>query len=75
MKFLGHSNKNLHGGEVNSADSPVNDTEKTIGTSNRDDTGSSDEDLPSKDVQAGIKKVEAVTLTWTKTELYLAYFW
>jgi len=30
---------------------------------------------PSDDVQAGVKKVEAITLTWTKRELYCAYFW
>ena len=29
----------------------------------------------SEDVQFGVKKVEAVTLTWTKNELIFAYAW
>ena len=29
--------------------------------------------VPSEDVQEGIKKIEAVTLTWTRNELILAY--
>jgi hypothetical protein len=37
-----------------------------------DDDGASIE-APSEDVQEGIKKVEAVTLTWTKNELIIAY--
>lgn len=36
---------------------------------------SSDEEKPSEGVQEGIKKVEAVTLTWTGRELLLAYLW
>lgn len=31
------------------------------------------EKIPTPDVQTGVKKVEAVTLTWTKNELILAY--
>ncbi len=31
------------------------------------------EKIPTPDVQDGVKKVEAVTLTWTKNELILAY--
>jgi hypothetical protein len=31
------------------------------------------EKIPTPDVQIGVKKVEAVTLTWTKNELILAY--
>lgn len=30
---------------------------------------------PSEDVQDGLKKVQAVTLTWTNKELYFAYGW
>ncbi len=29
--------------------------------------------VPSADAQAGVKKIEAVTLTWTKNELIVAY--
>lgn len=37
-----------------------------------DDDGASIE-APSEDVQEGVKKAEAVTLTWTKNELIIAY--
>lgn len=30
---------------------------------------------PSKDAQQGVRSVEAVTLTWTKTSLVLAFIW
>lgn len=30
---------------------------------------------PSKDAQQGVQNVEAVTLTWTKTSLALAFAW
>lgn len=30
---------------------------------------------PSKDAQSGVMSVEAVTLTWTKTSLVLAFVW
>jgi hypothetical protein len=33
------------------------------------------ERVPSQNVQDGVKKVEAVTLTWTKNQLILAYGW
>jgi hypothetical protein len=33
------------------------------------------QEIPSPNVQEGIKKVEAVTLTWTKKELIFAYAW
>jgi hypothetical protein len=39
------------------------------------DDANSLEKIPSVDAQAGVKKVEAVTLTWTKNELYVAYGW
>lgn len=55
--------------------------EKNLGEKNNDDIGearSADDDnilekIPTPDVQGGIKKVEAVTLTWTRNELILAY--
>lgn len=40
-----------------------------------DDYDNALEEKPSDDVQAGVKKVEAVTLTWTKGELIFAYAW
>jgi hypothetical protein len=33
------------------------------------------EKYPSADAQTGVKKVEAVTLTWSKKDLYIAYGW
>lgn len=39
------------------------------------DDSNSLEKVPSADAQAGVRKVEAVTLTWTKQELILAYAW
>jgi hypothetical protein len=35
---------------------------------------SSLERVPSQSVQDGVKKIEAVTLTWTQNQLILAYF-
>lgn len=32
-----------------------------------------DSDLPDPDEQSGVKRVEAVTLTWSKKQLYLVY--
>lgn len=65
--------------EVSPAEPQV---EKNPGEKNHDDIGearSTDDDnilekIPTPDVQAGVKKVEAVTLTWTRNELILAYF-
>ncbi len=57
-----------------SAESPKldQDPEKQVSTAADYDTAS---EKPSEDVQAGVKKVEAVTLTWTRKELILAYGW
>jgi hypothetical protein len=33
------------------------------------------ERVPSQNVQDGVKKIEAVTLTWTRNQLILAYAW
>jgi hypothetical protein len=58
-----------------------------IGTVNPSESGHADEKqattfddnslerVPSPTVQAGVKKVEAVTLTWTKNQLIFAYGW
>jgi len=39
------------------------------------DIDQSSQEKSTEDVQAGVKKVEAVTLIWTKKELIFAYFW
>ena len=31
--------------------------------------------VPDEHAQGGVKKIEAATLSWTKTELYFAYGW
>lgn len=31
--------------------------------------------LPDQDVQDGVKKAQAITLSWTKKELIIAYAW
>jgi hypothetical protein len=30
---------------------------------------------PKEDVQGGVKEVEAITLSWTRTDLIIAYVW
>lgn len=80
MKFFGNPDKNAQQAVVDGAigdAQPDADGEKQVNAAEQrnDSLSSSLEEVPSKDVQAGIKKVEAVTLTWTKKELYFAYFW
>lgn len=48
--------------------------EKQVNTDTAMKTDSASE-RPSEEVQAGVKKVEAVTLVWTKKELIFAYGW
>lgn len=47
--------------------------EKTLSPTNDSDLDLHPVDRPSLDVQDGVKKVEAVTLTWTTPELIVAY--
>jgi len=50
------------------------DAEKKVDPSTVNDyDNNSLEQVPSKDVQAGVQAVEAVTLTWSKNQLVLAY--
>ena len=79
MKFFGNPSRNAQhavvGGAIGNGE-PVGDAEKQLKTPlDRNDSPSSLQEKPSEDVQAGVRKVEAVTLTWTKKELYFAYFW
>lgn len=74
MKFFGRS-KDLAtevvvGGE---SSEPVNVMEKHSQPAVVDDN--SLERVPSQNVQDGVKKIEAVTLTWTRNQLILAYGW
>jgi hypothetical protein len=75
MKFFGNRNSSLATDvAVGSSDSDNGPTieEKQVGAIGVNDD-SSLEHMRSRNVQEGVKKVEAVTLSWTKNELILAY--
>jgi hypothetical protein len=77
MKFLGcRRNKALSQDiavppPVESAEPGLPPAEKQL-QDTTDYDGTSIE-APSEDAQEGVKKVEAVTLTWTRNELIMAY--
>lgn len=81
MKFPNFGKRNELASElaVGHAVEPTN--EEANGEKHRPDTSSGERDAGSSDdehvlntkVEAGVKKIEAVTLTWTKNELILAY--
>ena len=73
MKFFGKSNKLAQDVAIGTADPTQSDHAAEKQTRTIDD--SSLERLPSPHVQGGVKKVEAVTLTWTKNQLIFAYAW
>jgi hypothetical protein len=52
----------------------IQDAEKSAAADISDFNHASAE-KPNEDIQAGVKKVEAVTLIWTKNELIFAYAW
>lgn len=49
------------------------DAEKNTENSYPSDVQSVDSDLPDKNAQPGLQKVEAVTAVWSRTSLVLAY--
>ena len=85
MKFFGHRQTNKLATEV--AVGPVPDTndsdhanEKQINSTELTSTDTTNDyaqyvEKPAEDAQAGIQKIEAVTLTWTRKELIFAYAW
>jgi hypothetical protein len=86
MKFFGIRSSNKLAQDV--AVGPVPDAtdsdhagEKQVNSTELTSTGGSNEyaqsieEKPAEDVQEGVKKIEAVTLTWTKNELIFAYGW
>lgn len=84
MKFFGIPSSNKLAQDVAVGDAPdANDSdhagEKQVTSTEQDgfeNSGSIDiEDKPSQDVQAGVQKIEAITLTWTRKELIFAYAW
>lgn len=58
--------------EDNSNFAPA-DAEKNTETNYPSDAQSLDSDLPDKNAQPGLQKVEAVTAVWSRTSLVLAY--
>jgi hypothetical protein len=80
MKFFGIRSSNTLATEVAVGSAPDATDSDHAGEKQITSTeGTNDYDQsiekPSEDVQAGVKKVEAVTLTWTKNELIFAYAW
>ncbi|KAE8442447.1 hypothetical protein EG329_003348 [Mollisiaceae sp. DMI_Dod_QoI] len=82
MKFRGFGKRDELAEEVAVGRAEEPSQPEHVGEKNlRDDIGedrSADDEnilekIPTPDVQDGVKKVEAVTLTWTKNELILAY--
>jgi hypothetical protein len=59
--------------EKSATTSGINDIQEKRAESSHE-TNSLDQ-IPSVDAQAGVRKVEAVTLTWSKKDLYIAYSW
>ena len=83
MKFFGirSSNKLAHdiavGAEPHASIETDHSGEKSMDKSipNTNDYAQSIEEKPAPELQEGVKKVEAVTLTWTNNELVFAYAW
>lgn len=80
MKFFNRPNVVAPEIAIGSADN-VDDAEKNLDQKvepSRSRPNDSEQDslerVPSRDVQAGVQAVEAVTLTWTRNQLILAYF-
>jgi hypothetical protein len=80
----------FHNGIMDSINTASNVTELPISAGKTDKRPASDFEMddgddavrkveeantPSKQAQQGVQKVEAVTLTWTKTSLALAFIW
>lgn len=72
MKFFGR-------GKALATEVAVGGPSDSDNTTEKHDTPGVDADalerIPSQNVQDGVKKVEAVTLTWTRNQLILAYGW
>lgn len=85
MKFFGIRSSSKLAQDVAVGPAPdTNDSdhagEKQITSTELNSTGSNDETQsieakPAEEIQEGVKKIEAVTLTWTKNELIFAYAW
>jgi hypothetical protein len=72
MKFFGRGKDLATAVAVGRPSGSENSTEKN--TSAVIDDAALDR-VPSLNVQDGVKKVEAVTLTWTRNQLIIAYAW
>ena len=72
MKFFGRGKDLATEVAVGRPSDSENSTEKN--TSAVIDDAALDR-VPSLNIQDGVKKVEAVTLTWTRNQLIIAYAW
>lgn len=62
--------------EINMEAVSVGSKEASATASPENDKRDTDsDDAPSEDVQAGVKKAQAITITWTKTSLALTLIW
>lgn len=66
QNVLGSKSENVT--EDPNAVNPVTEKETTQDVK---DTASSDEERPNQDAQNGVEKIEAVTLAWSRSSLYL----
>ncbi|KAG9243614.1 siderophore iron transporter-like protein [Calycina marina] len=76
MRFFGNISRNTQEETLSQAVGPpiaAPDGEKQLASPVLESLSDSEAERPSEDLQPGVKKVEAVTLTWTKKELWLAY--
>ncbi|RDL41180.1 Siderophore iron transporter-like protein [Venustampulla echinocandica] len=78
MKFHGFRSNKVAERNIAIGDNPPATSENQNGDAEKNTGATVDEDgsleqVPSRDVQEGVKKVEAVTLTWTRSELIMAY--
>lgn len=73
MKFFESRNKNA---ALN--DMAVGEPARDVDIDDKQPTATDDssiDEVPDKNVEDGVKKAQAVTLSWTKKELILAYAW
>jgi len=76
MRFFDRGNK-TPGADIaiGNATPEADPEDKHISTTDGADDSSFDDNLPDRDVQDGVKKAQAITLSWTRKELMVAYAW
>ena len=74
QSMLGKKTAQTEASEVDNATSPeIQANEKGVSQITPDDFTKPDNDIerPDEDAQSGVKKIEAVTITWSKSSVYL----